>query len=95
MKENKSYSWGFHLDELRKLRNFNTDDYIEMKTKAINNFFTKNSLDSAVIGISGGVDSAVVLMLLLEAKKKPGSPLKQILPLIVPIQRSFLLMSGS
>lgn len=74
-----------HLEDFRKLRNFEVNKYIQMKSDAINEFFTKNSLDSAVIGISGGVDSAVTLMLLLEAKKQPNSPLKQILPLIVPI----------
>lgn len=73
------------LDILRKKRNFNVDEYIDKKTNAINKFFIENNLDSAVVGVSGGVDSAVVFSLLSEASKKEGSPIKKILGLIMPI----------
>lgn len=74
-----------YLKYLRGMRCFITDKYIISKSKRINDFFKEANLDSAVIGLSGGVDSAVVLALLLEAKKSVGSPIKKILPLIVPI----------
>ncbi len=73
------------LNILRQRRNFNVDNYIEAKTEAINNFFKRNNLDSCVVGISGGVDSAVVYSLLYHASKKEGSPIKKILGLIMPI----------
>lgn len=44
-----------------------------------------NNLDSIVFGLSGGVDSAVVLGLLIEAKKEENSPIKRIVPLLMPI----------
>jgi len=69
----------------KKFRNFKVEDYIEAKVAAINNFFTVSRLDSCVLGMSGGVDSACVLSLLLEAQKQPNSPIKVIRPLIVPI----------
>lgn len=73
------------LKVLRKKRNFNAVEYLEKKTIAINKFFTDNKLDAAVMGVSGGVDSAVVYALLNHAAKQPGSPIKKIVGLIMPI----------
>lgn len=71
--------------ETKIWRGFNVDRYIADKIVRINEFFGKNNLDAAVIGLSGGVDSAVVYALLFEASKVPGSPLKKILGLSMPI----------
>jgi len=38
-----------------------------------------------VLGVSGGVDSATVLGLLVEASRQPSSPIKVVYPLIMPI----------
>lgn len=57
------------LSDLRDIRGFDVDYYIEQKIKLINEFFNSNGLDSAVIGLSGGVDSSVVYALLMEAQK--------------------------
>ncbi len=73
------------LLELRQLRNFNTENYIDSKCYAINRFFTINNLDSCVIGISGGIDSAVVLALLYKASCYDNSPIKKILAISMPI----------
>lgn len=67
------------------MRDFDAQDYLDKKTKAINEFFTKNGLDSVVVGISGGVDSAVVLKLYVEAGLVIGSPIKQVRALKMPI----------
>jgi NAD+ synthase (glutamine-hydrolysing) len=67
-------------------RNFDVDYYIEEKAKAINKFFRDNGLDSCVLGISGGIDSAVTLGLLHEASKRSDSPIKQIMPISIPIK---------
>lgn len=73
------------IDEQRQKRNFNVEEYIKMKCKAINSFFKINGLDAAVIGLSGGVDSAVVLALLHKAMEDENSPLKKVRCLIMPI----------
>lgn len=73
------------IDKQRSKRNFKTDAYINMKIKSINNFFRINKLDSAVIGISGGVDSALVLALLHKAREQKDSPIKKIRCLVMPI----------
>lgn len=66
-------------------RKFDAQNYLLTKAKRINHFFKENNLDSAVIGISGGVDSAVVLGLFLLAQEQKDSPLKTIMPLSIPI----------
>lgn len=73
------------LDILRKKRGFDPDVYTERKAYAINKFFKENNLDSAVIGLSGGVDSAVAFSLLEFASRRPDSPIKKILALAMPI----------
>ena len=67
------------LKNLRTLRGFNVDTYIKEKTTIINDFFRKNKLDSAVVGVSGGIDSALVIALLYNASIQPDSPIKKIL----------------
>ena len=73
------------LQELRLKRRFSVESYLSQKLEAINKFFTTENLDSCVLGLSGGVDSAVVLALLIEASKQTNSPIKKILGLSLPI----------
>lgn len=73
------------LHNLRKFRGFDTIDVCESKTKAINQFFSTEHLDTAVIGLSGGVDSAVALALLIAASERDNSPIKKIFGLAMPI----------
>lgn len=70
----------------KKIRGFDIDFYFEEKIKSINDFFRLNNLDSCTLGISGGIDSAVVLGLLHEASKRDESPIKKILPISIPIK---------
>lgn len=72
-------------EKLETKRNFNAINYILNKADAINKFYRDNELDSAVIGMSGGIDSAVVYKLLRIAKGNPNSPIKYIFPVIIPI----------
>ena len=73
------------LEKLRNRRNFKAQEYLELKIQKINKFFEKEKLDAAVIGLSGGVDSAVVLKLLLAAQAIEGSPIKTVMGIIAPI----------
>lgn len=79
------------LKELtKKLRAFNAEDYLMDKTFAVNKFFRDNELDSAVVGLSGGIDSAVTLSLLLHASESKyafgESPIKKVVAVIAPIE---------
>lgn len=77
------------LIELTKsLRQFDADGYLLHKLPLINQFFVENNLDACVIGISGGVDSALCLKLLAQAAHRNRSPIKKIMALIMPIHCS-------
>ncbi|MBY0359169.1 MAG: NAD(+) synthase [Candidatus Obscuribacterales bacterium] len=69
---------------LRAMRGFDAQKYLDAKTLLINTHFTRSSLSAAVVGVSGGIDSAVVLGMLAHAAKQPGSPLKHILCALLP-----------
>lgn len=73
------------LNYLRQVKNFNSSTYLDIKSEALNNFFKTEKLDSAVIGISGGIDSAVALGLLLNASSYPDSPIKKVVGITMPI----------
>jgi NAD+ synthetase len=66
-------------------RNFIAKNILKLKLKAINDFFKKEKLDSVVLGLSGGLDSSMVLKLFIEASKQPNSTLKKILGVFMPI----------
>jgi len=44
------------LENIRKNRNFNVDDYIEAKATLLNAYMRKSKLKACVIAISGGID---------------------------------------
>lgn len=70
---------------LRHQRGFAPKKFLNDKIARINAFLLENDLDCVVMGISGGVDSALVLSLMVEASKTPSSPLKKIVALTMPI----------
>jgi NAD+ synthetase len=74
------------LEQLRAGRAFDAPEVLEAKVGRLNRWFTEQHLDAAVLGVSGGVDSAVVLALLLAASRREGSPLRRIVALLLPIQ---------
>jgi NAD+ synthetase len=76
------------LGLMRVHRNFQVSDYIKAKTIVINEYFTQHQIHTAVVGVSGGIDSAVVLALLKEAMNKQGSTLKEIIPVLLPLTKS-------
>ena len=55
------------------------------KVALINRYFQESHLDAAVIGISGGIDSALVLGLAHAAASQPGSRIKRIEPIFLPV----------
>ncbi len=76
------------LAEMRSKRNFNTKDYIKQKTDLLNTYMSKYGLKACVVAISGGIDSAIVLGLVKKAADKENSPIKKIIPMLLPITKS-------
>ena len=73
------------LENIRKIRNFDPDYWIDKKLDLFNEYLQKNKLSACVVSVSGGVDSACVLALACAALKKVNSPLKKILAIAQPI----------
>lgn len=68
----------------RKSRNFNPQLYLEKKANLINKYFNEYRIDSPVVAVSGGIDSAIVLGILSYASKQKNSFIKKIYPLMIP-----------
>jgi NAD+ synthetase len=72
------------LAALRQVRNFNVIDCLTYKTNTINNYFREHGLSAAVVGVSGGIDSAVAVGLLSLAARMEHSPIKRIVAISLP-----------
>lgn len=73
------------LDKIRSFRKFNTNTYIAAKATVINDYFTKSGLNTAVVAVSGGLDSACVLALIKYASSLSNSPIANIVPVTLPL----------
>lgn len=73
------------LKRYRQERAFNAKDYIAQKTTLLNEYMTKCGLDTAVVAVSGGIDSALVLALVNEAAKSGTSSIRKIVPVAMPL----------
>lgn len=73
------------LTRLRADRGFDVAHALSAKLDRINGYFSDCGLDAAVIGVSGGVDSALALALLCAAREAPGSPLRRVVGVLAPI----------
>lgn len=74
------------MHEIRALSNRPTHvNLLDLKTKALTRFFNDEKLDAAVVGLSGGIDSAVVAGLLHRVRLDPYCCLKRVVGLSVPI----------
>jgi NH3-dependent NAD+ synthetase len=74
------------LKDVRKQRNFDVDLYLDIKSKLIHNYFTKYNLNTAIVAMSGGVDSATVLGILKYTKQKYNS--FEIVPITIPFHNN-------
>lgn len=72
------------LIQYRKQLNFNPKEWIEIKIQRLNEYMEINNLNGIVIGLSGGVDSAVSFMIANLAKQQKNSPIKIVLPVLMP-----------
>lgn len=76
------------LNVLQTGRNFNVEDVIEAKLNILNKYLGEYGIDSAVVCLSGGIDSAVVYALLMELKNRKESNLKDVVALTLPYYKS-------
>lgn len=76
------------VEKIRNERNFNVSDYVNKKVNKLVDYMNEYGLDSAVIALSGGIDSAVVYGLLKEVEKAENSPLRKIIPLTLPVRKT-------
>lgn len=72
------------LDRLRTLRGFEVSEVGAAKLGRLERWFRAEQLDAAVVGVSGGVDSALVLALLRELEKV--GVLRKVVALLLPIE---------
>lgn len=76
------------VSSYRKLKNFNTADYIRIKGELLNKYMHKFGLKSCVVAVSGGIDSALVLSMIYHASKMKDSPIEKLLAVSLPVSHS-------
>lgn len=66
------------LRMVRLQRGFRVEGLVEAKVKLLNDYYRESGLKSAVVAVSGGIDSAVVLGLVEMASRADDSPIERI-----------------
>jgi NAD+ synthetase len=74
------------LEAIRVARNLNPEKWVDAKATALNDYFRKSCLESAIVSVSGGVDSACVYKILLHAMSQDESPIKKLVAIAQPIE---------
>lgn len=72
------------LDGMRDRRGFDPRECLARKVELINSYCRVNKLSGVVVGVSGGIDSAVVLGLVHLASQMNNSPIKRIVAASLP-----------
>jgi NAD+ synthetase len=73
------------LERLRRRRGFVAGQCVQAKVSLLNSYARESGLRACVVGVSGGVDSAVTLALASRAAREPGSPLRRIVAALMPM----------
>lgn len=76
------------LDKYRTSRNFSVEEYVKKKVNLLNQYFSRYNLSTAIVAVSGGIDSALVFALLNKAASVKNSPLKKVVPIFIPAYES-------
>jgi len=72
------------LMHYREQRKFNPSLYINAKINVLSDYFYTSGIKSCVVGVSGGVDSAVTLGIINAVLTQSSSTLKHIVPALLP-----------
>lgn len=81
-------TWESYLIEYRANAKFDVDIWVKEKCIKFNDYLGQHGLSGAVVSVSGGIDSAVILALLKYTMEMPNSNLKKIMALNQPIHSS-------
>ena len=73
------------LQGLRRRRGFEVRSYVQAKVTLLNEYLGDSGLQACLVGVSGGVDSAVTLALACQAARAPGSPIKKVVAALMPM----------
>ena len=68
----------------RLQRGFSVERVVCAKVNLINEYYRKSGLKSAVVAVSGGIDSAVVLGLVDMASRQEDSPIENVVAITLP-----------
>src|SRR5688572_20190882 len=69
---------------LRTVRGFDPEEVAAAKVGLVRRWLSEQNLDTIVVGVSGGVDSALVLALLCRARRPDA--LRRVVALLLPIE---------
>jgi NAD+ synthetase len=72
------------LEWYRHYRKFVPKEYLDAKASMINRYFREHNIKGVVVGVSGGIDSVLVLAIFHYIKTQTNSPLIDIIPAILP-----------
>ena len=73
------------LADLRRRRGFATVPLVQAKIRLPNHYVRASGLKACLVGVSGGVDSAVTLALACAAARAPGSPIEKVVAALMPM----------
>ncbi len=73
------------LTELRRRRGFVVERAAAAKVSLLNTYMADSRLKACLVGVSGGVDSAVTLALACAAARAPGSPIERVVAALMPM----------
>lgn len=75
------------LLEYREQRNFSPEKYLKAKARLFTQYLIDSEVNTTIVGISGGVDSAVVTAMLRYMKMQHSSPVEKIVGVLLPVHR--------
>ncbi|OHT04185.1 NAD+ synthetase family protein [Tritrichomonas foetus] len=73
------------LDEVRATRAFNPETWVHDKCEMLNRYMKNSGLKGIVVNVSGGIDSAVTILLAKHAQAMEGSPITRVIGICQPI----------
>ena len=81
---------GLHraLALLRRRRGFDAALVLQAKSALLRAYCAQSGLAGVVVGVSGGVDSAVTLALCAQVARLPSSPLRRVVAALLPLHNS-------
>ncbi len=72
------------LEYFRRKRGFDAAAYIDAKAALLNQYYAHTPLKTAIVLMSGGIDSSVVAGIVAHAKKQSGSTIEKIVATTIP-----------